>query len=574
MEIIRAENVFTQTGVGAVTRKVGDKALERFSVRDFGAVGDGVVDDTTAFANCFAAAAGASFVAGDRNGVEIYITDGNYKITASLTLPRSAWITGPTRRSVLTPPNAYGAALLADFAGPVFIASPGSSTAYDLLISNLQITGDKATHGAGNGITLNNVTDVEIENIVISQFGTYNISTAGDNVHLRNVYSAQAGTANYFINSANSTVMHCAGDTATGTTNFIAGTSADWLFVGDHCHFECHDNAATGMNIQSRAASIIGNFVNMTASGGTGVIINTTTARPKLIFQANMVIGSSANTGIGLDIQSGIDQTFNDNIVAGFATACKLRGDGAILSGNNFQALTSGLDVTATPTIPFIVTGNFIAGVTNSLLHNSGNKAIYTGNRFDDTAGTYKAPTISAGAPIIQFYTGTAIEFGSGVFKYTFDMGLNRFTHPQSMATVWHNAAQSIANATYTVLAFNQDEINTDGMHSTVTNNSRLIAPVAGKYRITGSVMFAANAVGMRAYQVRLNAAGNPAAGTLVDAAQCPPGGDDTILSKSKLYTLAANDYVELFAYQSSTGALNVQTASAGTWFSMEYVGN
>lgn len=50
MEIIRAENVYTQAGVGAITRKVSAKALERISVLDFGAVGDGTTDDRAAIA--------------------------------------------------------------------------------------------------------------------------------------------------------------------------------------------------------------------------------------------------------------------------------------------------------------------------------------------------------------------------------------------------------------------------------------------------------------------------------------------------------------------------------------------
>ena len=43
---------FIQSGTGAVTRTVQSKLREWVSVADFGAVGDGVTDDTTAFVNC------------------------------------------------------------------------------------------------------------------------------------------------------------------------------------------------------------------------------------------------------------------------------------------------------------------------------------------------------------------------------------------------------------------------------------------------------------------------------------------------------------------------------------------
>ena len=43
---------FIQSGTGAVARTVQDKARETVSVKDFGAVGDGVTDDTIAIQNC------------------------------------------------------------------------------------------------------------------------------------------------------------------------------------------------------------------------------------------------------------------------------------------------------------------------------------------------------------------------------------------------------------------------------------------------------------------------------------------------------------------------------------------
>jgi len=39
---------YTPEGIGAVTRTIKDKISETVSVKDFGAVGDGVTDDTAA----------------------------------------------------------------------------------------------------------------------------------------------------------------------------------------------------------------------------------------------------------------------------------------------------------------------------------------------------------------------------------------------------------------------------------------------------------------------------------------------------------------------------------------------
>lgn len=45
----KANNVFTQTGTGAVQRNVGDKIKDFITVKDFGVVGDGIEDDSVKF---------------------------------------------------------------------------------------------------------------------------------------------------------------------------------------------------------------------------------------------------------------------------------------------------------------------------------------------------------------------------------------------------------------------------------------------------------------------------------------------------------------------------------------------
>ena len=71
-----AANVnYTQADTGSVNRTVEAKLQELVSVKDFGAVGDGVIDDTSAFQ------------AAVNTLDKVYIPEGNYKITSQITLP-------------------------------------------------------------------------------------------------------------------------------------------------------------------------------------------------------------------------------------------------------------------------------------------------------------------------------------------------------------------------------------------------------------------------------------------------------------------------------------------------------
>jgi hypothetical protein len=74
---VDASNVsYNEGSAGAVNRSVQDKLQESVSVKDFGAVGDGVVDDTAAINLAYAAAASLR--------ARLYVPSGVYKITSEL----------------------------------------------------------------------------------------------------------------------------------------------------------------------------------------------------------------------------------------------------------------------------------------------------------------------------------------------------------------------------------------------------------------------------------------------------------------------------------------------------------
>lgn len=69
-----AQPSFTTTGTGAVTRTTTDKLNEQISVKDFGAIGDGVADDTVAFQRALTASK------------SVFVPKGIYRITSTIVL--------------------------------------------------------------------------------------------------------------------------------------------------------------------------------------------------------------------------------------------------------------------------------------------------------------------------------------------------------------------------------------------------------------------------------------------------------------------------------------------------------
>lgn len=122
---------------------------------------------------------------------------------------------------------------------------------------------------------------------------------------------------------------------------------------------------------------------------------------------------------------------------------------------------------------------------------------------------------------------------------------------------VYNDANLSIAYNTHTSLTFNQERYDTDSMHSTVSNTSRITFTTAGKYVVTGHAYFASNSTGARVIRILLNGT-TIIAHTIYDSTSV--AGNCSMLI-STIYSFAATDYVELQVYQSitSTGSLNIE---------------
>ena len=147
--------------------------------------------------------------------------------------------------------------------------------------------------------------------------------------------------------------------------------------------------------------------------------------------------------------------------------------------------------------------------------------------------------------------------------------GTNRKTAASRIATyigtdsdksvrVYDGSTQSISNNSRTAVAFDTESYDTETMHDTSTNNERLIAKTAGKYLMTASIGFSANATGEREAWINHSADGD-----IAGASRAGEGDRTNYVAVSTVYDMAADEYVVLQVYQNSGGSLNVNN---GVW--------
>lgn len=136
----------------------------------------------------------------------------------------------------------------------------------------------------------------------------------------------------------------------------------------------------------------------------------------------------------------------------------------------------------------------------------------------------------------------------------------------QPYCSVQHNTTQSISTATWTAAIFDTENSDAYAMHG--ASSSRISAPAAGLYLVTGYFAFASNGTGTRKAQIRKNAGGVSTAGTsLGHTGGAPQTALQYFGSISAIVSLAASDYVEMFVYQDSGGSLATVASTATNLF-------
>ena len=239
---------YTPAGTGAVSSTVQTKLRESVSVKDFGAVGDGVTDDTAAIQAAITAGAGKS----------VFFPSGKYKITATLNITLSSTVligdsagsgtNGQSGSSIIN----YGSGDAVYFYNPAATTTPLTGTLHGCGIQNLTIT--RVTNVAtGAGLRLFNTSNFALNNVFVAEhYICYNLvdvhSTQFDNfrAYTGNVFTAVAASALLSISPA---------------TNYVPPNSIDYGWINYFSNFILTSNFIS-TNTISVSGGDTASFVN------------------------------------------------------------------------------------------------------------------------------------------------------------------------------------------------------------------------------------------------------------------------------------------------------------------------
>ena len=172
--------------------------------------------------------------------------------------------------------------------------------------------------------------------------------------------------------------------------------------------------------------------------------------------------------------------------------------------------------------------------------------------------------SVSPDAWFVVLDLSTITNQASGETEKRTASELKNYIAPFLACRVTQSAGQSITASTLTALAFNTEAYDTDTLHDTVTNNSRINFNSTGYYRVTGVVSTDANAAvwgGIRlngsTYIYKLGA-GNAGASTANG------------IQVAFTYLFTAADYIELMGAFGTTQ--NTKSGFDGCFLSVEKI--
>ena len=350
--------VYNQGGTGAVTTNVKAKLQEFVSVKDFGAVGDGVTDDTAAIQAAIDAASGAA----------VWFPLGAYLITDTVEN------TTATEIHLLS----EGKAVI-DAGGNVsnvaMFRLGGNGTTTHLTVKGLRFNGNHSTYASNDRVLQLEANHVLVEDCSFEGYGDEGVYSTqyGQTAEtyfttILNCY-AEGGSRGFYCNGGGSkNVEGCTVKNTTGGPIYLQG--------------DPDDAGGTDNGIGYGQGKMIGNLTVDCYSGGqirhcaNGVIAGNICRNPTTRgFTLGNSQGSTAITGNTLIIDDdGLTLTgpaISIDVVETSPAASAIDGN-VVVSGNTLQ------NISATSTIPYgirctgvkniLIAGNLIGGTNDACI--------------------------------------------------------------------------------------------------------------------------------------------------------------------------------------------------------------
>jgi hypothetical protein len=370
---------FTAVGLGAITRNVNDKLSDMVSIRDFGAVGDGVADDTLAI--------GSALQAHDA----IYIPSGTYRITNTIQVGFGQKIYGAGQGTIVK----------------------ADSNLFDVLNvrSGYCIVSDFKIEGGKTGVFLSGQDTSCVQN----RFENLIIENVNDGIILDG--GGDANKPCYWNHFTNCLMLSPSQNGIHLTRSGINGDTPN-TNVFDGCRVYSNGSVINGHGVNVEHGSFYNRFVNceINVDGGAQSCMTIgVNANETVIYNLHT---ESSNGVPNLVLKSGSKNTFIHNLLA--------TSDGAAIddqSGGNYQSLNAGYptsnklgtvqvdDFTATLTRADTV---FVeaAGVANIALTTERSVHLVSANQGEITINLPLAASVQGATYTIKKidYTGNAVR--------------------------------------------------------------------------------------------------------------------------------------------------------------------
>ena len=434
---------YKATGTGSVTRTVASKLNDTVSVKDFGAVGDAVTDDTAAIQ-----------AAMNSGATSIYFPYGTYVVSSAINIPstRNLYGDGPVNSTILT--NSATANIF------------NINTPYACGFTNLRFT-TAVTRTGGSYIqgpsSIINTFSIVHRCEFVAPYIAINMQNMVQ-FEISNCYIVAYGVAGVIVScplspdSGDSAIFACVFDGASSTGTAIYQASSGGLRVtnnkflgGDYHYLGMYDSGAIGTSIlllqnnssenaiisnfafneigNTSFASVIitGNQITIAASASAISVIDT-----GIVWMTQMVIGANTinlwNSSVGINI----GRMFRGSIYTN-----SFFGNGTLITGITFAAGAN--PVTVYPQDFFNVATPYAGTLT--------------GITFTADTGAFTTLTSSSDALI----NGINVGKGGGASLFNTALGFN---------TLASNSATSYYN---TAIGYNTLASNVLGANSTVT---------------------------------------------------------------------------------------------------------